>query len=103
MSVLMVRAEVKPETVAEVEAAAEKMFAAIEQAQPAGVRYAACKLSDGVTFVALLEVADGIENPLPALAEVRDFQAGLKDCLAGPPAPNQMTVVGSYRLFDEPS
>jgi hypothetical protein len=100
MSVVMIRSEVKAESVAEVEAAAAKMFVAIEQARPEGIRYAACKLPDGVTFVALLEIADGIENPLPELAEFRDFQAGLKDWLAGPPTPEPMTVVGSYRLFD---
>jgi hypothetical protein len=100
MSVLTVRAKVKEENVADVEAAAEKMFAAIEQAQPANVRYASCKLSDGVTFVALLQVDEGTDNPLPALAAFQEFQAGLKSWLAEPPAPEQLTVVGSYRLFD---
>ena len=85
----MVRSEVKPESVAEVEAAVEKMFAAIEQAQPAGFRYASCKLSDGVTFVAFLELTEGVENPLPALAEFRGSQAGLKDWLGGRGTPSR--------------
>ena len=100
MNVLMVRAKVKAESVTEAEAAAEKMFAAIEQAQPEGVRYASCKLADGVTFVALLQLDEGVENPLPAIPEFREFQASLKDWVDGPPTPEELTVVGSYGLFD---
>lgn len=100
MSVLMVRAKVKERHVAEVEAAAEKMFAAIADAEPDGVRYASCKLADGVTFVVLLEVADGVENPLLSLPAFSEYQEMLKGWIAEPPTPEQLTVVGSYRLFD---
>lgn len=99
MSVLMIRAKVKPESVEQVEASASAMFAAIEKAQPQGVRYASCKLPDGVTFVALLEVEDGIDNPLSAMPEFAEFQDNLKSWVAEPPEPESMTVVGSYRLF----
>ena len=50
MNVLMVRAKIKEENVADARAAIEKVIQALEQAQPAGVRYASCLLSDGVTF-----------------------------------------------------
>lgn len=63
MDVLMVRSKVKAESVAEVEAAITKVFSAIERAQPAGVRYASSRLEDGVTFVALLELEGGVDNP----------------------------------------
>jgi hypothetical protein len=99
MPVLMVRGKVKPEHTADVEAAAERMFAAIHKAEVEGVRYASCRLSDGVTYVALLQVDDGVDNPLPGLPEFREFQESLKNWLAEPPTPDQMTVVGSYRLF----
>ena len=36
-----------------------------------GIRYASVKLEDGVTFLALLEVEDGVENPLPGLRRPR--------------------------------
>jgi hypothetical protein len=62
-NVLMVRSKVKAESVAEVEAAITKVFSAIERAQPAGVRYASSRLEDGVTFVALLELEGGVDNP----------------------------------------
>jgi hypothetical protein len=99
MSVMMLRAKVKQEHVADVESAARTMFAAIERAQPKGVRYASCRLADGVTFVALLALEDGIENPLPSVPEFGAFQAGLKEWLAEPPVPEPLTVVGSYDLF----
>jgi hypothetical protein len=64
MSVLMVNAKVKEESAAEAKAAAQKMFAAIHQEHPANIRYGSCTLADGVTFVVLLEVEEGTENPL---------------------------------------
>jgi len=79
MTVLMVRSTVKPEFAADVEHALQRMFTAIGRAQPAGVRYASYRLPDGVTYVAQLEIADGIENPLPAIQEFQEFQAGLED------------------------
>lgn len=103
MSVLMVTARVKDDKVKDVEAAAQKMFAALHQTQPRGVRYASCKLPDGVTFVALLELEqDGGTNPLFAIPEFVEFQEGLKDWVAEPPSPSRMDVVGSYRLFGSP-
>ena len=100
MSVLMVRSKVKEESVADVDAAVERMFAAIREAQPEGIRYASCRLPDGVTYVALLQIDDGVENPLAALPEFRELQEGLAGWLAEPPSPEQATVVGSYRFFD---
>ena len=99
MSVMMIRAKVKDESVADVEAAVRTMFSAIQRAEPEGVRYASCKASDGSTFVILLEVEDGIENPLGTVPEFRQFQQGLKDWISEPPVPEQLTVAGSYRLF----
>jgi quinol monooxygenase YgiN len=99
MGLMMVRATVKDERVVEVEAKAEEMFAAISNAEPGGVRYASCKLPDGVTFVVLLEVDDEVENPLLSLPEFNEYQANLKDWIAEPPMVEQLTVVGSYRLF----
>jgi hypothetical protein len=99
MNVLMVRSKVKEESVAEVEAAVEAMFSAIEQAQPAGVHYASSRLEDGVTFVALLHLDEEVDNPLPRLPEFLKFQEDLKRWMDGPPTMEQLTVVGSYRLF----
>jgi len=75
------------------------MFAAIEEAKPQGVRYASSKLPDGVTFVILLALEDGIENPLTAVPEFREFQQSLSGWLSEPPIAEPLTVVGSYELF----
>ena len=99
MSLMMARPRIKPEHVTEVESAAQQVFAAINEAKPDGVRYASCKLSDGETFVVLLEVEDGSENPLSAIAEFNAFQEQLRSWIAEPAAPEWLTVVGSYRLF----
>ena len=99
MSMLMVRAKVKPESVAELEAAAKTMFAALDEAKPRGVRYTSSRLPDGVTYVALLELEDGKDNPLPQIAAFREFQAKLQQWLAEPPSAEQLTVVGSYASF----
>ncbi len=99
MSLMILRASVKGDCVTQVDQAVEKMFAAIDEAEPKDVRYASCKAADGTTYVILLEIGDGVDNPLPAVPEFRAFQAGLKDWLAKPAVPEQFTVVGSYNLF----
>lgn len=95
----MFRSTVKAEHIAEIEAAAGRLFAAVHRERPDGLHYASCRLSDGVTYVILLALDDGVENPLPALPEFAEFQEGLKRWLAGPPTTERATVVGSYRLF----
>ncbi len=99
MSVRMIRAKIKPGKTAELEKAALEMFTAIAAAQPQGVRYASCKLPDGETYVILLALDDDQNNPLVAVPAFRDFQENLKTWIAGPPAIEQLTPVGSYRLF----
>jgi len=99
MSVMMLRVKVKPESVLDVEAAVSTMFSAIREAEPQGVRYASCKVADDAMFVILLELDDGIENPLPAVPAFREFQQDLPKWLAEPPVPERLTVVGSYNLF----
>jgi hypothetical protein len=99
MSVQMAEAKIKPENVTDVQAAANKMFAAIDAAQPDGVRYAWCLSPDGETFFALVQVDDGMENPIPGLPEFKELQANIADWLAGPPSAQALAVIGSYRLF----
>jgi thioredoxin-like negative regulator of GroEL len=99
MNVLMVRAKIKEENVADAQAAIGKVIQALEQAQPAGVRYASCLLSDGVTFVALLELAPDGSHPLRGFPAYMEMVEALKQWYAEPPAAEQMTVTGSYGLF----
>lgn len=99
MALMMVTAQLEPETVAEVDAAIDVLFAALDQAQPEGVRYASTRLPDGLTAVILLQIEDGRENPLPSIPEFIDFQQRLKAWVAGPAETQPLTVKGSYRLF----
>lgn len=99
MNVLMVRAKIKEENVADARAAIEKVIQALEQVQPAGVRYASCLRSDGVTFVALLELEDDGSYPLRGFPAYQEMVENLKQWYDGPPAADRMTVTGSYGLF----
>lgn len=99
MHVMMFRAKIRPDSVADLEAAAKTMFAAIEARQPGGVKYASTKLSDGKTYVILLALESPPDNPLTAIPEFGAFQDGLKGWLAGQPSADPLTVIGSYNLF----
>ena len=99
MNVLMVRAKIKEENVAEAKVAVEKVIQALEEAQPTDVQYASCLLSDGVTFVALLKLEDDGGHPLRDLPAYAEMVENLKQWYDGPPNADRMTVTGSYGLF----
>ena len=99
MNVLMIRSKVQATHVAETDAAVKRVFAALDREQPQGIRYASCRLPDGMTYVIVLALDEGVDNPLPALPEFRAFQEGLEQWLAGPPLSESLTVIGSYRFF----
>jgi hypothetical protein len=99
MDVMMIRARLKADRVSDSEAAAEKMFSAINAAQPGGVKYASMRLADGVSAVVLLVLEDPADNPLQAIPEFHEFQELLPEWFAEPPIVEPLTVVGSYELF----
>jgi len=99
MSVTMVRQKVRDGTVEEAEAAVRDMFAALNRVRPEGLRYASTRVVGGSTFVALFELAEGIEDPRPAIPEYARFLEQLKDWVDGPPVIERLDVVGSYNLF----
>lgn len=102
MTVFIVQAKVKPDSVPEVEAGITTMISALDTQAPVGVRYAYAQLPDGVTFMALLELADGVDNPLPGIEACRQFQANLAQRWIdqpGQPDPQPLHIVGSYGLF----
>src|SRR6476620_5858225 len=99
MSVIMIRAKVLPERTVDLEAAAKQLFAALHDAQPQGLRYGSSRLADGTTYLILLEIEEGFENPLPAIPEFQEFQSVLRGLFAEPAVSEPLTVIGSYRLF----
>jgi quinol monooxygenase YgiN len=98
MTVQIVRATTKPGHAADLEAAAAKVFAALGELQPGGLRYASLRVAED-SYLILLEVEDGAENPLPSMAAFQEFQAGLRDWLSGAPVIESASVVGSYRVL----
>jgi hypothetical protein len=98
MTLQIVRAGIKPEHAADLEAAAAKVFTALSELQPPGLRYASLRVADD-SYLILLEVADGTENPLPSIAAFQEFQAGLRGWLSGAPVIESASVVGSYRVL----
>ncbi|MBO0882054.1 MAG: hypothetical protein J2P17_17275 [Mycobacterium sp.] len=100
MSVTSLRAKVKTEHVAQAEELVRRLFAAVADNAPEGIRYASTKSADGQTFVVLLQLDDGvIDNPIVEYPEFKELQAGLTEWMEQPPAMDQLTVIGSYRLF----
>jgi hypothetical protein len=95
MSVVMVRQKVKDGSVEEAEAAARELFATLDRLRPEGLRYASTRVVDSSTFVILTELAEGIEDPRPAIPEF----LGFLEQLDGPPVIEHLDVVGSYDLF----
>jgi hypothetical protein len=97
MPVMMVRYRVSEEGVDEVSSATEAAFAAIRRERPAGVRYAYYRRPGTGEFLALLELEEGAQNPLPGIDAARRLQATVARLAVGePPAPQPLEELGSY-------
>lgn len=99
MSVTVVRQKVKDGSVEEAEAAVRDLFGTLTIERPEGVRYASTRVVDSSTFVILLELAEGIVDPRPAIPEYLRFLEQLKGWVDGPPQIEHLDVIGSYNLF----
>jgi hypothetical protein len=100
MSVMLIRQKVKDGSVEAAEAATREFFATLNRLRPQGLRYASTRVVDSSTFVILTELADGIEDPRPAIPEYGRFMEQLKGWVDGPPVIEHLDVVGSYNLFE---
>jgi acyl dehydratase len=96
----VIRYQTKPESADENERLIREVFAELAEQHPDGLRYAAFRLDDGVSFVHVA-LLDGDENPLTTSAAFGAFQSGIKDRCAQGPAPSDGSVVGSYRLLPD--
>jgi len=93
----MVRYRVKLERVAEHEGYIRAVFEELARTAPAGIRYGAYKLPDGVSFVHIAFVA-AEKNPLDAVAAFQTFLAGIRERCDEPPATVELTPLGAYGL-----
>jgi hypothetical protein len=94
---VIVRYRTRADAAAENQRLVEQVFAQLATEDPDGLRYAAFRLPDGVTFVHVA-VVEGADNPLPGTAAFQEFQRTLGDRCAEPPAPEAATVIGAYRF-----
>jgi hypothetical protein len=93
----VIRYRTKPDRADENERLIRAVFAELAKQNPDGLRYAAFRLDDGVSFLHVA-VLDGEENPLTALAAFGEFQSSIQDRCADGPIPADATIVGSYGL-----
>lgn len=77
------------------------VFAELQAAQPAGVRYLALRLDDD-SFVHIVETAEDGSGTIPKLKAFAAFQAGIRERCLEPPAPRNAVVVGNYGMLKEP-
>ena len=99
MSVMLVHQKVKDEHIEEAEAAARDLFTTLDRVHPEGLRYASTRVAGTSTFVIVFELADGAEDPRPAIPEYAQFLEQLKTWVEGAPVVETLDVVGSYNLF----
>jgi hypothetical protein len=92
---VVVRYRTHPEAAPENVQLVQAVYAALAKAAPPGFRYATYQLADGVSFVHV-STLDGGAHPLPTLPEFAEFQRGLGERCAEPPAPSGATIIGSY-------
>lgn len=96
MTTLIVQYRIADGTRPQVETAVGELMAAVDEGAPLGVRHAIGTQPDGVTVVGLLELADGVENPLPTLPAARAFQQALAQWIVGEPTvPVPLDVLGA--------
>jgi hypothetical protein len=94
---VVVRYQTRPEAAERNQDLVCQVFAELNRERPDGLRYAAFRLADGVSFVHVVSV-EGDADPLTRSAAFAEFQRELPDRLAGPPTPSLATLVGSYRF-----
>ena len=91
----VIRYEMRPETADENQKLVENVFAELSANSPEGVRYASFRLDDGVTFVHVGMVDEGV-NALAETAAFQEFQKTFGERAAGKPDVNGGTLLGAY-------
>jgi len=84
--------------VAEHERFVQAVFDELTRTKPQGLRYAAFKEPDGVSYVHLASI-EADKNPLAESPAFQAFQAGLRDRCEVQPVATDLQVLGSYQLL----
>jgi hypothetical protein len=97
-TIRLVRYTTTPDTVIENTRLVSQVFTALNDTQPAGLRYATLLLPEENTFLHLV-ITPGQENPLPALPAFNEFQRDLNTRVLAPAHPAPATLLGNFRLL----
>lgn len=97
---VLVRYETRADAAAENQRLVERVFLELNETAPPGLRYAAFRLADGVSFLHVV-LAEGTTTPLTRSTAFADFQRGLADRTVGPPVRTDATLVGSYGFINQ--
>jgi hypothetical protein len=102
MNPVLIRYKVKADRADENAQYISAVFAQLEREKPAGLRYAAFRLEDGVSFMHMVsdETPDS-KNPLLDLAAFQAFIAEVRDRCEEPPTFVELSPLGIYRLFSD--
>lgn len=93
----MVQFQTDIDRVSEVQQAISAMFAALAEAGPPGVTYAAFQVAGQPAFILMLDLCDGIQNPLPGVPEAAEFRGRLPVWAGAPVTPQPLVTLGHYR------
>ena len=97
MSAVIVRYRVKPGRSEENAELVRAVYAELARTGAPGFRYATFLLEDGVTFVHVAFMDEGVEPPLPGLASFQRFTGGLPARCDDPPQVSRsLERIGSF-------
>jgi hypothetical protein len=97
----LIRYKTKPELADANAALIAGVFAELKAAKPEGVRYLSLRLDDG-TFVHFVETEPDAAMVLTNLAAFKAFQSGIRERCIEPPQAGNATIVGNYRVLEQP-
>jgi hypothetical protein len=94
----LIRYRTRPERAAVNEQLIWAVYEELRENEPDGLSYATFRLADQVTFLHLVRT-EKAPSPLLAVRAFGEFQAGIADRREQLPVREQLTTIGSYRLF----
>jgi hypothetical protein len=95
---VIVRYTTRTDLAAENQRLVEKVFTELAADDPGGLRYAAFRLADGVSFVHIA-IVEGQDNPLTRSEAFAEFSRHNETARLEPPTRTEATLLGSYRLM----
>jgi hypothetical protein len=98
MQLDLIRYRTRPDRSAANEELIRAVYQDLRDTQPDGLSYATFKLADQVTFIHLTQALQA-PSPLLTVKAFGEFQAGVADRCEQLPVREQLTAIGSYRMF----